>query len=67
MSGQSLTVRFPTQTEFWYSENVPAVGDVVERNGSRYVVTSSEKAGDERYVVTLELDSPDRKPPHPSG
>ncbi len=49
----ALIVRLPSGTEFWYAQEVPEVGEIVSRFGTRYVVLAIETAEDERAVVTL--------------
>ena len=49
----ALIVRLPTGTEYWYSQEVPEVGEIVSRLGTRYVVLSCEPSEDSRMVVTL--------------
>jgi hypothetical protein len=40
----SLTVRFPSGTEYWLTEAMPKVGEAIVHRGTRY------------EVVTIELD-----------
>jgi hypothetical protein len=54
MSPYALTVRLPSGREYWYTQNVPEVGEAVSYKGVRYVVVSCEKADDERLILTFE-------------
>ena len=49
----ALVVRLPSGTEYWYAQEVPDVGEVVSRFGTRYVVLSCEPSDDSRTIVTL--------------
>lgn len=39
-SSYSLTVRFPSGTEFWATEKLPEVSSAISHNGGQYVVVS---------------------------
>ena len=52
-SPHALIVRLPAGTEYWYAQEVPDVGEIVTRHGTRYVVLSCEPSEDSRMVVTL--------------
>lgn len=52
-SPYALIVRLPSGTEYWYAQEVPAVGEIVSHFGTRYFVLSCESSDDERVVVTL--------------
>jgi hypothetical protein len=49
----ALIVRLPSGTEYWYAQEVPDVGEIVSRFGTRYVVLACEPSEDSRTVVTL--------------
>ncbi len=49
-----LTVRYPSgATEFRMSEDAPAVGDILKRNGDNWIVEEVTDADDGTSVVTL--------------
>lgn len=52
-SPHALIVRLPSGNEYWFAEDVPAVGEIVTHYGRRYVVLSAEPIEEERVVVTL--------------
>ena len=52
-SSQSLIVRLPSGTEYWYAAEVPEVGETVFHFGRSYVVLSAEPSENERVVITL--------------
>lgn len=56
MSPQTLTVRLPSGSEYWFTDNVPAVGESLSHAGARYLVVSCENEGDDRFVVTLKAE-----------
>ena len=62
-SPHALIVRLPSGTEYWYAQEVPAVGEVVAHFGTRYVVVSADPSDDERVVITLEEDEVTADPP----
>jgi len=58
-----LTVRFPSgATEFRMSDDAPAVGDILKRNGDNWIVEEVGKTDDGSTVVTL---TPMPKPVEP--
>jgi len=42
-SSYSLTVRFPSGTEFWQSERLPDVGAAISQYGRKYLVQYGRK------------------------
>jgi hypothetical protein len=54
MSPYALIVRLPSGREYWWTEQVPLVGENVSHAGSHYVVVSCEPEDDDRFVLTLE-------------
>jgi hypothetical protein len=54
MSPFALIVRLPSGREYWYTEDVPEVGETVAHAGARFVVVSCEPEAADRFVVTLE-------------
>ena len=51
-----LTVRFPDgQSEYTTSEAIPEVGDVLERNGTAWVVVEATEGTDGAVCVTLSV------------
>ena len=49
-----LTVRFPSgATEFRMSDDAPAVGDILKRNGDNWIVEEVSDSDDGTSVVTL--------------
>jgi hypothetical protein len=54
MSPYALIVRLPSGREYWYTEDVPEVGETVAHAGARYVVVSREPEETDRFVLTLE-------------
>jgi hypothetical protein len=59
MSSYSVIVRLPSGTEYWYAEKTPELGDTIVRGGRTFVVTASERAEEDRIVVTLEEALPE--------
>jgi hypothetical protein len=56
MPSEALVVRFPTgRNEYALTENVPKVGDSVEREGREWRVVEVEATVDGPTVVTLRL------------
>jgi hypothetical protein len=52
-STNSLIVRLPSGTEYWYAAEVPGVGETVSRFGRSYIVLSVAPSDNERVVITL--------------
>jgi hypothetical protein len=54
MSSQTLVFRFPPEpSEYRLSDKKPSPGDVLSRNGDRWVVLTVEEQKDGATVVTL--------------
>jgi hypothetical protein len=52
-SPHAFIVRLPSGTEYWYAEEIPAVGETVSHFGNRYLVLSAAPSDDDRIVITL--------------
>ena len=57
-----LTVRLPVGTEFWHSDALPEVGEIVDHLGMTYVVASVDLDEDRGVVVRLEEASEPSEP-----
>jgi hypothetical protein len=53
VSTNGIFVLFPSGTEYRLSEQVPAVGDALKRDGDDWVVATVEKRSDGTAVVTV--------------
>jgi hypothetical protein len=54
MSPYALIVRLPTGREYWYTDNVPEVGETVVHTGAHYRVVACDPDDGDRFVLTLE-------------
>ena len=54
MSPYALIVRLPSGGEYWWTENLPVVGDTVSHAGSQYLVVGCEPEEEGRFVLTLQ-------------
>jgi len=52
-SSYSLTVRFPSGTEFWQSDRLPDVGAAISQYGRKYLVVSCERMPDGAFALNV--------------
>ena len=52
-SSYSVTVRFPSGTEFWQSERLPDVGGAISQYGRTYLVVSCERMPDGSFALNV--------------
>jgi len=52
-SSYSLTVRFPSGTEFWHSERLPEVGGAISQYRREYLVVSCDQMPDGAFALNV--------------
>lgn len=49
----SLTVRFPSGTEFWHTEKLPEPGSTISHYGRQYLVVSCEQLSRDAFALRV--------------
>lgn len=49
----SLTVRFPSGTEFWHTEKPPDVGSTMSHYGRQYLILSCEQLSRHAFALRV--------------
>jgi hypothetical protein len=58
----AVTVRLPSRTEYWYTENLPQPGTTMSYCGGTYLVVSCEEVDGSGYVLRLAEPEPEPAP-----